>query len=43
MVDKDELMNLNDDELEDLMNEHTDDSDLFPNGRDEDAEDEDGI
>ena len=41
--DYEELKDLSKKELEDLLEELEDDGDLFPNGRDFDAEDEDGI
>ena len=41
--DYEELKDLSKKELEDLLAELEDDGDLFPNGRDFDAEDEDGI
>ena len=37
--DKDELKKMKKDELEELLEEYTDDIDMFPNGRDYDAED----
>lgn len=39
--EKEDLMEMSDSELEQLINDYNDDSDMFPNGRDEDAEDED--
>ena len=41
--DYEELKDLSKKELEDLLEELEDDGDLFPNGRDFDAENEDGI
>lgn len=41
--DYEELKDMTKEELEELLDELEDDSDLFPNGRDFDAEDEDGI
>ena len=41
--DYEELKDMSKEELEELLVELEDDSDLFPNGRDFDAEDEDGI
>ena len=41
--DYEELKDLSKKELEDLLAELEDDGDLFPNGRDFDAENEDGI
>lgn len=41
--DEDELKEMNKSALEDLLADMTDPSDMFPNGRDYDAEDEDGI
>lgn len=36
-----ELRAMHKDELEELLEEHTDESSMFPNGRDTDSEDED--
>ena len=41
--DYEELKDMSKEELVELLVELEDDSDLFPNGRDFDAEDEDGI
>ena len=41
--DESELKKMTKAELEDLFDDLTDHSDMFPNGRDYDAEDEDGI
>ena len=41
--DEDELKEMNKAALEDLLADLTDESDMFPNGRDYDAEDEEGI
>lgn len=40
-LDKDELQKLSSKELDELIDELSDTSDLYPNGRDYDAEDED--
>ncbi|WP_187115110.1 hypothetical protein [Clostridium tyrobutyricum] len=37
--DKDELKKMKKDELEEILEEYEDDSSMFPNGRDFDAED----
>ena len=39
--DREELKGQSKEELEELLQEHTDWSDLYPNGRDFDSEDED--
>lgn len=41
IYDKDELLNMSIEEIEEIFEELTDTASLFPNGRDFDAEDED--
>ncbi len=41
--DESELKKMTKAELEELLDDLTDESDMFPNGRDYDAENEDGI
>lgn len=41
--DEKELKKMTKAELEELLDELTDESNMFPNGRDYDAEDEDGV